>query len=1264
MNPKEIIEQIADERKCEFSSGPSLKNALRVIVERLNSQETHFLLELIQNADDALKDTDEKNPRKLIFTLKQDHLIIQNSGKPFDANDVHDLSSVGDSHKGFDQIGHFGIGFKSVFRVCNYPEVYSGGFSFRYNATDETWIVPEWFDAPTEEYNNVPATFVLSLKEPNRHFELIKSQINQLDPRVLLFLNHLRCIESNGITLVREDLNNGNCLLTHNGKKSLWRIYQAELKVPSLLREELCKLRGEKASRKKKEKIAIAIRLTEDGKSIDLQRKGRIFAFLPTRHDLNFPVDIHADFEVNAERTALVDPERGWNRWLFSKAWTPFLKLFKDCKEGMLNIAEFYGIFPTNEDLKNLSEEIKLALRLMKSKIDSCIDGYKTVPTTDNQWYRPEEVVLADTEFVNLFHDSLPLNEDEKPLHYALTELPDRSKKFLGDHVQFLKEKYVISVLRRLGGQNRSLDWHEHLLIWLASFKDNLKWDKESFFEELKNMPILPTTAGVIVASQNGELRVFRLPKDEKSVPIELFEKQCRFLDVTFAEKVDELKDTEGHSQWPVRELLKKLSPDISPQKLYDDFISPIFKEEKWSSVNEERLLKLTKFVKDHSSSIKKLDIKLKSLSGKFVDPEQLYLTSSFDPDCPFEKLINAKERLISDDYLNLDNEQSMGEKRAQWRDFLIKVRVEQFPKVIKQDPVKINEEDLELRLTRQPKKSFKKGYEIIEQELDPEICSIFEENNLNNLQDSIDRAKILIKLFDKNWNLYEKNLKSHYQFHTKGAQEWSPEELGNSKFAQWLLETQWIPTKSGKLCTISEIVGSNEKVAVAISTAFEEFLFGTALNLNTLCTRLFEMIDQKITDYKRYCELYKQIYKSWRKADEDKQYQITELLKKQPSVFIDKPKTIWLKPTDVVWQSPSWLQSTTLNKIYRGKNCKVLFTDVFDVPERPIPKHLIEFASNNIWNKDLEPKTRSIWQKILSKLEEILDENPSEIENLEWLKRNLKFFCFNHGWVAASESLFYDDNGTLTGNEEFTIEMKIIQPLGEEPLFPMLYEALGIQHISAARSMSDINITKEKIGKGKIHKEIFRPVRSASCSPEMASLNCCDWKPEDELSSKKDSQALGKKQGISGSNISDAERRSIGDWGEELVFHWEKKRLKEQGQQDLAEKVEWKSKGPNRYHPFDILSFDLDENGNWNPIEIEVKSTPYPYGDTGILSNEQWEYAKDHADKHRLYIVYLAKSDKPVVRRLKFGEWIITPHTYNLKIAVGHGRTQINTDF
>lgn len=703
----------------------------------------------------------------------------------------------------------------------------------------------------------------------------------------------------------------------------------------------------------------------------------------------------------------------------------------------MLSIADFYGVPPNSEDLKNTTAEIKPALQLMKSKIDSVFASYKTVKTINSCWYRPKETVLADRKFVNLFSDLSPLNETEKPLHYTLTEIPDRSQIFLKEHAHYLNKNHVISTLKRIQGQNRLIDWHKRVIVYIANFKDKLKpdWDRKSFLEDLKKVPILPTAKGVIAASCDKEFRVLCLPEKEESVPLELFEDQSRFLDINLAKRFVESKSSEDRSLWQARILLKELSPEITVQKLYDEFISPIFKEQKWSGVNEERLLKLTKFIKDHFDSIKNPEVKLKSVSGKFVKPEQLYLTSSFDQGCPFEKLINSKDRLISDDYLNLDTEQSIEEKRTQWREFLVKVGVIRIPKVTEQKPIEINKKDLELRLTRPPEESTKRGYKIIEQELDPEICSIFEENTLYALQDRIECAKILIKLFNENWNSYKDKLKAYYQFHIRGAEEWPIEELGNSKFAQWILETRWIPTKSGKLCTSSEVVGSEEKVAVAISAAFEGFLFGTTLNLNTLCRRLFEVIEQKVTDPKSYYELYNQIHRSWRKADEDEQYQITELLKKQPSIFIDNSQPQWLKPTDVVWKARSWLRVIVLNKLYEQK-CKNWFTDMFGVPEEPTPIHYIDYATNNLWNRNLDPNLKSVWRNILSKIEEILDENHSEIENLEWLKRNLKYFCFNHGWVAASESLFYDDNGTLTGNEEFTIEMKIIQPLGEEPFF------------------------------------------------------------------------------------------------------------------------------------------------------------------------------------------------------------------------------------
>src|SRR3989337_2684095 len=56
-------------------------------------------------------------------------------------------------------------------------------------------------------------------------------------------VNHLRCIESDGLLLTRQDLGNGIWLLSRNSECSRWKIYQTELRVQLKLLKELCRLR-------------------------------------------------------------------------------------------------------------------------------------------------------------------------------------------------------------------------------------------------------------------------------------------------------------------------------------------------------------------------------------------------------------------------------------------------------------------------------------------------------------------------------------------------------------------------------------------------------------------------------------------------------------------------------------------------------------------------------------------------------------------------------------------------------------------------------------------------------------------------------------------------------------------------------------------------------------------------------------------------------------------------------------------------------------
>jgi len=96
------------------------------LLGQLYSDRTHFIFELIQNAEDA-------GARELAFELFDDRLEVRHDGRPFTDADVRGICGVGDSAKSGDltAIGRFGIGFKSVYAYTQTPSVHSPGEHFR-----------------------------------------------------------------------------------------------------------------------------------------------------------------------------------------------------------------------------------------------------------------------------------------------------------------------------------------------------------------------------------------------------------------------------------------------------------------------------------------------------------------------------------------------------------------------------------------------------------------------------------------------------------------------------------------------------------------------------------------------------------------------------------------------------------------------------------------------------------------------------------------------------------------------------------------------------------------------------------------------------------------------------------------------------------------------------------------------------------------------------------------------------------------------------
>ena len=176
---------IREENKEEY--GNIARWGPKVLTERYDNR-THFIFELLQNAEDALaRRSGSKGPRAVTFALSRDHLRISHFGQPFTECDVRGICGIGESTKeDLTAIGRFGIGFKSVYSFTDRPQVHSGEEDFAI----ENYVLPT--AAPPIHRDAEETVFVLPLDEwdETAHAKIIEG-FRQLGPRTLLFLRQI-----------------------------------------------------------------------------------------------------------------------------------------------------------------------------------------------------------------------------------------------------------------------------------------------------------------------------------------------------------------------------------------------------------------------------------------------------------------------------------------------------------------------------------------------------------------------------------------------------------------------------------------------------------------------------------------------------------------------------------------------------------------------------------------------------------------------------------------------------------------------------------------------------------------------------------------------------------------------------------------------------------------------------------------------------------------------------------------------------------------
>ena len=153
---------------------------------------THFIYELLQNAEDALKKRVNSNgPRNVQFYLSKDGLKVSHYGKLFDEEDVHGICGIGESTKPDEltAIGKFGIGFKAVYAFTEQPEVHSGDEHFAI----DSFVWPREVKSITSDSKETVFWFPFRPDDVSAYSDILTG-LKKLGARTLLFLREIEVI--------------------------------------------------------------------------------------------------------------------------------------------------------------------------------------------------------------------------------------------------------------------------------------------------------------------------------------------------------------------------------------------------------------------------------------------------------------------------------------------------------------------------------------------------------------------------------------------------------------------------------------------------------------------------------------------------------------------------------------------------------------------------------------------------------------------------------------------------------------------------------------------------------------------------------------------------------------------------------------------------------------------------------------------------------------------------------------------------------------
>jgi hypothetical protein len=376
------------------------------LLAQLYSDPSRFLEEILQNTEDAYARKGIAEGDKILrFCLSRDRIDIYHNGIDFDENDLKAITTFAGTTKitgqGINQIGKFGIGFRSVYLVTERPEIHCHPWHFRiddYEILEET--APE---TPAEGFGTL-IRLPFKVNAARQLYVNISDGLKALNEYSLLFLEQINILEIWNEKRLIKRIERKNARLGKN-------IFRTEMifseKEPGSVTFLLLKPQFPVNS----QAFALGFRLGEDkngGEIIVPDLSGKLFVYFSTEQETHLRFLLHGHFTNTPTRERVpfdpkITPE---NITLLHKA-AAFLgaSLITLRDQGYL-IPSIFNVLPISSSGAGTSQNIN---EPFKDTVRKALQNKKLFPARQGGFATASEMVMTADEFIPDFIDKKAL---------------------------------------------------------------------------------------------------------------------------------------------------------------------------------------------------------------------------------------------------------------------------------------------------------------------------------------------------------------------------------------------------------------------------------------------------------------------------------------------------------------------------------------------------------------------------------------------------------------------------------------------------------------------------------------------------------------------------------------------------------------------------------------------------------------------------------------------------------------------------------------